>query len=319
MASPTRSETALIRPFDQLAEVDMSLNGVKLTVDHVAYDPGAVVLAEDVVTTGNFALSLPNPSDIRDAVNASPVPTQDCGLVVLATARSNRVSRVLLREYLKPDNWPESFTLNRAMSDVVLRDRAGFVLTVAVVLMHDLTPAPLQPNLAGTWLARREFSVSPERDDASFSPEELSEEIRVFHELPVGVTRYVHVGDWQDAEVLSDAVRVFVDPDILSLLLASPSDKASIQVQVELAIQAMETVASAIARELADDAKRAPSLEALAPFQAASRFFESLSRGTGVPVEDLLDSAVSDPSRLRSQLEAEFGLKSATIQALKES
>lgn len=319
MTSPTRSETALIRPFAQIEEADVPLEGVRLWVAGEEYPAGAVVLAEDVLAVAPLSLKLPSPQEVRAAVEKTSVPPQDCGLVVLGASRSNRVSRVIVQEYLKQDAWPASLSLPRDSSDLVLGDRYGFSLLVAVVLLHDLAPSPLHPHMAGTWLARREFAVSPEREDTSFSPEELTEEIREFLNLPKGVLRFVQVLNWQNADVLSDEVRVYVEPEVLNLLLASPTDRGAIQMQVELAIQSMETVAATIAHDLSDDGKQAPSSEALSPYPAAARFFESLSRSTTLSVEDLLDVAVGEPNRLRAHLEVAFNAKAVTAQALKES
>lgn len=222
MASMTRSESAIVRPFSQIESADHSLDGVRLQVGGEVYEPGAVVLAAETQEVAKFALRLPSPQDVREAVSRTIVPEVDCGLVVIASGKSHRVSFVALQQYLKPEAWPVELELQRSSADLVFNDQAGFSLTVAVVLLHDLTPAPLRPHMAGTWLAKREFSIGPEREETSFSPEELTDELRAHYHLPSGAVRYVQVGEWQDAETLSDQVHVYLDRDVLNLLLANP-------------------------------------------------------------------------------------------------
>ncbi|KMO75871.1 hypothetical protein MOBUDSM44075_02400 [Mycolicibacterium obuense] len=233
----------------------------------------------------------------------------------MATARTHRVSKVVLLENLTGD-WPSELALERSEADLVFNDRAGFNLTVAVVLLNELEPKPLRPHMAGTWLARREFKVSPEVDETSFSPEPLTNEIREYFGLPTGVLRYVSVEGVLDEESLSDAVRVYLDEEVLNLLLARPNDSAAVQMQIELAVQATESVAAAIAKELFNGA--VPSAEALEPAPAARRFYENLARTLDVDLADVLELAANQLPTLRAQLEAVFGMQAATATALKE-
>ena len=159
--------------------------------------------------------------------------------------------------------------------------------------------------------------MGPERQDTSFSPEELTEDVRKQFGLREGVQRFVFVDTWQGVENLSDAVRVYLDPDTLHLLLANLSDPGSIQLQADLAVYATETVASSIARDLmTGDDVAAPS--ALDAYPAAKRFFENLSRRLGVDLADVIQIATNDPALLRAHLEAAMDLKTVTTNALKE-
>lgn len=317
MSSAIRSETALVRPFTQIDAADTPLDEVRLVVGGEGHEAGAVVLPDDVLRTARLQLRLPAPLDLRAAVAQTVVPEQDAALAVIGVAKTNRVSKVFLLEYLKPDAWPAELDLDRSTADLVLNDRQGFTLTVAVVLRHNLNPEPLRPSIAGTWLARREFSVGPERQDTSFSPEELTEDVRKQFGLREGVQRFVFVDTWQGVENLSDAVRVYLDPDTLHLLLANLSDPGSIQLQADLAVYATETVASSIARDLmTGDDVAAPS--ALDAYPAAKRFFENLSRRLGVDLADVIQIATNDPALLRAHLEAAMDLKTVTTNALKE-
>lgn len=317
MTSATRSETARIRPFAHIDAADLSLEDVRFVVGGVEYEAGAVVLPDESLGSARLALRLPVPQEVKEKVARTVVPAVDCGLVVMASSRSHRICHVFVREYFKANAWPAELELERDVADLVLNDRAGFTLTVAVVLLHDLSPEPLRPHMAGTWLARREFVVSPQREDTSFSPEELTDEIRTFRKLPQGVLRFVDVGEWREAEALSDEVHVYVDPEVLNLLLANPNELTSVQMQIELALQATETVAVVIARDLASHGS-APSANALDGYDAAKRFFENLARNLKITLADALDYASNDPATLRAYLEVAFNMRVATSAALKE-
>lgn len=317
MIAPTRSESALVRPFAGISDADPPLSQVRLRVDGTEYEDGAVVLPPESFATAQLGLLLPTADEVRAHVENTVVPAVDCGLVLMATAKTHRVSKVFLREYLRTAEWPTEFNINRSDADLILNDRAGFTLTVAIVLLNDLAPEPLRPHMAGTWLARRDFKLSPEVEDTSFSPEELTDAIREHHGLPKGVLRFVEVEGVLNDEPLSDAVRVYVDPEVLHLLLANPMESSAIQLQIELAIQATENVAVAISRELAVNGAVA-SVDSLAGYPPAKRFYDNLAKKLGVDVADVLELATNRVPVLRAHLEAAFDMRAATSTALKE-
>lgn len=319
MTAHTRSETAVVRPFTGLRDADAALEPVRLALDDEEYEQGSIVVQADFLTKAKVGLRLPTSDDVRAGVEGTTVSVADCELVVLGTAHTNRASQVLFRVALDGDDWATPIPLKRKYADLVLNDRHGFGLTVAIVLMRDREPKPLHPHVAGTWLARRDFKVSPESEDTSFSPEPLNDDIRRLFELPPGVMRYVHVDDDTvlDTEELSDAVRVFADEDLLNMLFADPKEPSAEQMQTELALLATDTTAVAIARALADDGE-VPGPEALEDHPAASRLYERLAKVTKLSVGDLLNLAIDNQPVLRAHLEAAFDLQSATLKALKE-
>jgi hypothetical protein len=256
---------------------------------------------------------------VRAAVGKTSVPVVDCGVVVLITGRSHRASRVLLKDYLRIADYDVEFALDRSEADLILNDVNGFTVTVAIALLTAHSFAPLRPHIPGTWLARRMFMVSPERDETSFSPEALTPQIRDHYGLPAGTMRYIRIetDDLMEEEHIGDAVRVYVDPDVLSLLLANPTDSVSVQMQVELAIQATTAVAAAVVNELRDDNGKVDAT-GLDDHDAAKRFIDTLATTLKIGVADVLNLATEAPL-LSSHLEAAFGLRRATVSMLKEN
>lgn len=317
MNSPVRAETALVRPFAGIADADAPLEQVKLVVDGAAHRPGPVVLPSATLADAQLTVILPSPEEVRAHVEKTVVPTVDCGLVVMAAARTHRVTSILIQDHLRTASWPEEFTISRSSADLVFNDRSGFTLTVAVALLNDLTHEPLRPHLAGTWLARRDFRVSPETEDTSFSPEALSEDVRKHFGLPQGVLRYVRVEEVLEADAISDAVSVYLDPDVLSLLHANQTDKYAIQLQTELAVHVTEAVAAAITKALSSDGAT-PTPDLLDEHPAASRFMSRIASELDLSLMDVLFLTHDDPQTLRARLEAAFNLSATTTSALKE-
>lgn len=316
MTEYLRSETAIVRPFGGISEADIPLDDVKLLVNGTPHEPGTIVLPEASLTSANLTLVLPDVEEVCKHVEQTSVPLEDCGLVILAAGKTHRVTWVH-REYLRSAAWPTEFQMPRDQAPLVLRDPAGFTLTTAIVLLNELTPRPPRPHLAGTWLARRDFRLSPELDDTAFSPEELTDAIRAFHKLPPGVLRYVQVDDPLVEEGLSDAVRVFVDPAVLNLLLVSPSDAASVQVQTELAVITTETVAQKVAIALANR-DRPLTHDELTAFPATERFMVNLADSLSAKVDHVLAWSATQTEYLRARLESAFDMKAVTARALKE-
>lgn len=317
MTADTRSETALVRPFAGIEPAELPMAEVRLFVNDEAHDAGPVILPVSTLAEAEFRVTLPPRTDVWKSVESTPVPTVDCAFVVVLTAHTHRMSTVLFRLNISGGDWPEEIILPRAEHDMILNDQGGFNVTVATVLQHDLQAEPLRPSMAGTWLAKRDFKVGPEVDDTAFSPEELTQELREFYKLPEGVLRFIDVEGVLDAETISDAVEVYLDSDTLRLLLASPTDATSLQLQVDLAIQTTTAVAVEIARALSDDGGVATP-ESLSSHDAASAFCDKVATKLDVSVHEVLNLATRDTARLRALIEAAFDLSSVTAAALKE-
>lgn len=315
----TRSERAVVRPFVGIDEADKPFEEVSLLFDGLRFAPGAVVVPAHQLEDARIALRLPAPETVRAAIDRTKVPRVDCGFVVLGASRTHRASTIYYQEYLRLADWPTELVIPREADDLVLNDRAGFTLTVAVVLMRDAVPEPLRPSLAGTWLARRDFRISPELDESVFSPEELTAEVRKYHGLPEDTYSFIHVEDVLDAESLADCVRVYLDHRAMTLLQANPDDTIAVHLQIELAIQAAEAITREIARELraADEGRMEFGVVDLEPASPALTFLERLAVQTNLKVSDLLDMAQNGASLFRANLEATFGARDAILDILR--
>ncbi|MCV7402178.1 hypothetical protein H7K24_18745 [Mycobacterium fragae] len=315
----TRSERVTIRPFSQIDVIDGELDSVQLVVGGDPFEAGAVVVAEDLLSNARFKLLLPPATKLRWAVEQTTIPVANCALVVMVTSSTHRASTILLNERLTEGaEYPEEFALERATAELILNDRAGYAVTVAVVLLDQIPPAPLTPHQAGTWLARRVFRVSPEKQETSFSPEELTEEVRKTHNLPDGVLRFVAFDDLLAADDLSDSVHVYVEPSVLNWMLNNQSDHVVRQQEVELAILAYDMTAQMIIRQIRDEVPGRPLTEAdLEPYPAAHRFMGNLAVKFECSFSELLSRA-EDGQYVRPFLEAKFEATKFTLEALRD-
>jgi hypothetical protein len=319
MAQTTRSERETVRPFVGIEATDAALDDVRLHIDDEEHEAGSVVLEPFRLSGSKMKIRLPKVTDLRAAIAKSKLAEEDCGLVVLGTSRTHRDAQILLEEKISAASYESDYLLKRSDADLILNDQNGFTLTIAIVLLHDIETEPLRPNMAGTWLARRVFNVSPEKEDNSFSPEELTEAIREQFRLPKGTLRFVAVDDVLSADAIGDAVHVYVDGEVLNLLLANPTEPLAVQMQIELAVLAMDVVAQTIVHELQDAVGHSPTEADLEPYEAPRRFFESLGRAFERSVNEVIDISATAPELLRPLLEDAFGIRSATSTALKEN
>jgi len=325
--STARTERAPIRPFRNIASADLALDTVALLVNGDPEIPGAVVVSSDLLSSCDFALTLPTVEDVRSAVERTGLIVNDCGLVILAAGKSHRgASRILYAAHLNGADYPTTYPLDREPNDLVLSDRAGFSITVAIVLLVDYaTHEILRPHMAGTWLARRDFRVTVERDETSFSPEELTEEVRLDNNLPDGVVRFFKYTSVVGADDMSDVVRIYVEPTVLNWLFANEKKPASVQMQTELAVQAYQVAAAAMADEIrASLGGRVPSVTDLEDYPVAERFFDFLTDRVNqystseVSLSDVLDLATT-PGLLAAHLEVVFKMRESTLAALREN
>lgn len=317
--SSVRSEKYVVRPFSGLQAADDVLDGTVLSVDGTVYEPGSVVLDASLLASAKFALHLPTGKEMGDAVDSTPLGSADCGLVITTRALSNRWSHTVLREYVRHVDADPVMEIDRDIDRLVFADAGGFVISVAIVLLHELQPEPLRPNLTGTWLARRDFRVVPERAEFSFSPDELTDELRKQFSLPSNAPSFVHVDVDQlvGADDLSEAVGVYLDSSILRLLQQSQTDPLALHIQSELAVTTMAAVARGGLVAMQQDLGRPPLTADLDDFPAISSLYAQLTKRLNRKSMSALLDLMEDPDAFAAHLRAAFDVGKHTLAALK--
>lgn len=318
-----RAEYTTIRPFRNIGAADEALADVCLRVDDTEEHAGPVVLPPETLAGAKLTLELPELEFVRKQVALTGLHVPDCGLVILVTGRSHRgASNVVFCEHLHKADYSTAFVLHRAPDDLALSDRQGFTITVALVLLVDYANSePLRPNMAGTWLARRDFRVSTERDLTSFSPEPLTEQVRLSNKLPEGVMRFIDYRSVVSAEDISDVVTVYVDPTVLGRLFASETKAPAIKEQIELAVQAYSVIATSMVDDVRSEIGGEPTETDLAKFPVAEQLFEFLADTLSDATNDDVSVAkvlklVQARGMLASHLEAAFKMRDTTLTVL---
>jgi len=315
-----RTETYTVRPFLGLESADEALKGVRLAIGEEVHDPGSAVLSDYALTQEPLVLNLPDSAEyLRKAVEATKVPDVDCGLVVFASAQGLRTSVIIFRRSLNLDDFPSKLTIDRAMAPLVLSNKSGFKLTVALVLLNELQPHSLQPHAAGTWLARRDFRFSPERDDSIFSPDPLSEETRKYLDLPAGTLSFVDVPESViNSDSIADEVKVYLDEDTLNTLLRNPSDPWSRQLETDLAAHTLNVIAQSMIRAIQSERNTNRVTESeISGYPRVAEFFKTLASRLNRDVNSVVKIA-HEPDRLRAEIQSVFGLRLLTESALRE-
>lgn len=319
-----RAENTTIRPFRNIGAANVALESVVLLVDDEEEKPGPVVVAPETLASAKLTLTLPDIEYVREQVEKTGLHVPDCALVILATGRSHRgASRVVYCEHLNKADYSTSFVLHRTPDDLALSDRQGFTVTVAIVLLVDYaTTPPLRPNMAGTWLARRDFRVAVERDQTSFSPEPLTEQVRKANNLPAGVMRYIdYHGSIESAEDIAEVVTVYVDPTVLTRLFATETKAASIKEQTELAVQSYAVIATAMLDEIRGELGAEPTETDLVKYPVAEHLFDYIANTLSEATSDDISVSkvlkfVKTPGLLASHLEVAFKMRDMTLTAL---
>lgn len=316
-----KSEPRTVRPFIGIDAADEAMEKIRFVVngeEHQALEgsPGNLVLTDSDLAAATITLHLPDSEEVRGAVDKTGVPVGDCAFFVLARGRTHRASAALYAEYLAKAQVPTELTVDRDRFPLILRDRSGFNLTVAVVLMHNNTPEPLRPSMPGTWLARRDFRITPERDESSFSPEPLTDALRAEYSIPSGSTSFIKIEDnLETAEPISEAVRVFVDEKVLNTLHAAPNEPLAKYIQTDLAVTTMVTVAHAAYQRIAKPGGAVTEAE-LDAYAGIKLFFTNVAGSLGKSIDEVL-AMCTQPDILRAHLADAFGSLKATNAALK--
>lgn len=343
MANRVRVETATVRPFSglseleklfeervaaELAEVELVPAPLPTFIDHDLGDADgdlSVILAENGLEKApeTFATSL-----TRLVNDLGVQGFAEClRLVVVARAVSLRFATVI-GSWTLNDEIPVRMNISRCDDSVkfALQDRRGFDLRVALVLADDLPDAgPLTPALAGTWLAQARFRVRPQPNRGGFAPQELTPEIRRQYSLPDATLSFVAVQ--QDAllgaDDLSEVAVHYWDPDVLRLIQVRPKDHVSRYVQESMAVDLLTSVAGSIAQAITSEVGPDAGIEALKDYPAAEDFIEELTdlltttRKTPLTPDDVLKLAGKDLPKLKALIEGEFGVKKVLIDTLR--
>lgn len=315
----TRHESKTVRPFVGVEAAGTVMERVRLKVNGEEREPGSIVLSDDDLEGADLRLMLPDFDSLRSAVEQNGRSHLDCAFLILARSHTHRVCRPLYHEVLRKADLPAEFVLDRAHpdSDLILNDLEGFSLVVAVYLIRDLHPEPLQPHKVGTWLAKADFKVDREKSYSSFSPLPLTPELRAELDLPAQTPSFIEVKDnLLEADPVSEAVTVYYDVELLNILHANPGDPLVKQTQIDLAAQTMSVIAQSAVARIRGHKKGAPAApEDLDQHPGVKVFFQSLATQQSTDLATVIARA-EEADTLRAHISGAMSLRDATFAAL---
>jgi hypothetical protein len=314
-----RSESRTIRPFEGLSAAEDIFSRTLLVVDGKEYEPGSLLLPGNQVRTSNLTIKTStNLKEVQQACSDAGVPHKSARYVVFARSRMLRKSTIIYDHPIDRRDFLESIEIDRlAEEKLVFGDQSGFEISAALILWDALDKQPLKVSDPGTWLGRARFRIRPESDFSSFSPLHLDKPTRERLGLREGT--YSHILIQDDIlllEDLSDGVQVYLDEDVLNLLLQDESDGMAKAIQTQLAVNTITSIAQCIAQELKASSK---ALEDVSEEIGASRFIRKLAADSKIAPEDLLEMAETSPNLLVSLVESRFNLSNAIERLLKEN
>ncbi len=316
----SRTESRVVRPFAGLGRLGEVLVGSSLLLNGEALEDDSATRTAEQMATDVYELDVNvDLAVIRKAVDSLDIPEVDVGFVIVATGRTLKATIILHKSIVVGDDVPSRLQLSRVDYPEVFGDTRGFTLRCAVVLLHGIQPRPLKPHLAGTWLARRNFSVILESDViGGFNPSRLTAEAKQRFGLPDGTVSYVHVKDsLLEAESLNESVELLIDEQIHDSLYMDQNSSFGQFMQIEFALDFILTVTQAIVTELGDTGVPDIEVEALDATSPAAIFLKNSSSLTGMPIPELAETLRINPMKVRSLLQDSLELRDHALAGLK--
>lgn len=316
----SRSESRVVRPFANLGQVGEALDATTLLLNGEPLEADTITRTAEELASDQYQLEISIDLElVGRAVEAMGIPDVDTGLVVIATGRTLKATAVLVRENVGLGSSPRTVLLDRAEYPEIFGDARGFSVRCAVVLLRDLEPAPLKAHRAGTWLARRDFSVLLESDAiGGFNPTRMTMEMRESLGLPQGTVSFVHFkGPLLEAESLNESVDFLIDEDVHDLLYLDQNSPMGQALQIQFALDFVIATTRSLLAEMQESGLLDVEEDVLQTQTPAAVFLRNAASLAGLALKDLASTLDNDPERLRSLLQSSLELKEPVAAGLK--
>lgn len=314
-----RSESRTVRPFSGLSLAEDIFSRTTLCLDSNEYEQGSLLLPVSQVRNSSLKVNTKTTlEEIRKACDAAQVPYKSARYVIYARSRMLRRSTIIYEHSISRNEFEEEIAIDRLLGDrLVFGDQSGYEISMALILWEQLTFKTLQVTEPGTWLGRSRFRIRPENDFSSFSPLPLDKVTRDSLGLRPGTYSFIDIQeDLLTLEDLSDGVIVYLDEDVLNLLLTDESDSMAKAIQTQLAVNTISTIAQYIGNELKADGS---TIGELGEDVGASRFVYKLASNCKIDSNELMEMAVKNSNHLVSLIESQFNLANLVEHLLKDN
>lgn len=322
MTTPTMtlvgSHNFLIRPYAGVEALHKVLDITELVIGENRYLPGSVSLPNTQFPIDSATLEVYWDLDaITQHLSDAEIPLDDVKLACVIYGSVIAQSQVI-----------ENLSIAKVTSPVIISVKGepfitsspnGFDLRVFLYVARDAPSEAWRPNIAGTWLAFKEFRIAPQFALSRFSPTPLDDAIRHHYGLPAETLSYVRVGESiLDVDSLDEDLDVFVDVTILRLLQENPNSALSKYIQLDLAIATLWSLVIKVANLSKLSGSTSSDISTNVEGSAAWGLCRELARSVNISVEDLLASAQDEPGMVRSFIEVYVHSLKTTSLALRE-
>ena len=321
------SETRTIRPFVGGADFQRALGRCALQrLDGSGAEGGDVRVDLDEFLNAPIILRFPGDTMelVHSGLASCDLRPRDVDLVVLVSSPRLRFVDVAYRAPLS--ELGESLTSLQVGEEE--RPRAfraphgGADIRVYFCLNKQLPQRPLMPWRKGTWLGMQEFRVRTELSGTGFVPIRLTDEDRQRLGLPPDTVRFVTLEDADpfDSSPSGDAVKLYIDGDLLDRLAVMSSTPFGKHLQRQLFLDAVTAVVFAAHAE----ARERPELVSQHVDDFAGSLVHRLvgmvaGRGARSGEADARQSAyrrmLEDPNLFLARVEARMGLRRTLLES----
>ena len=249
------SETRLVRPYVGGEEFQRMLDACTLRcAEQVVEGGGEVSVSLDEYLNYPFVL-LFNDIDwslAKAGAAALDLQLADIDLLVLVAAPRLRFVDVVLRRDLESFvEMPDHIALSVADRPRALRaPHGGADIRVYFCINRTLAPRPLSPWRKGTWLGQQEYRVRSGLSGSGFVPIRMTDDDREHLGIPKDAARFVTLDDGDPFDVApgSDAVKLYVDGDLLDRLAVAAATPVGKHIQRQLFLDAASAIVFAAHR-----------------------------------------------------------------------
>lgn len=317
----SRHEERVIRPFVGLEDFSSIFDDVTLRVGDQKVNPNLYLDPDKFREASLNLTTFWNPKSVSDALGILKLEPKDVNFAVYLLGKTLK-EVVIVRDFaLSTIRNPETaISIGYQDAPRVLGDNlAGFDVVVALYLKKSRESKPLTVYEEGTWLAKTEFTVRPDRGLSMFSPLAMDSEIKKTMGLPKKTMFFLETQS-ESLFHTTDVERVFrfwVDERVYTELQDERS-KTSQAMALLMVRQALSGIIAVLSRNLGEF----PDIDsAVQQFDAgefeesvASRLVASIKRKLpNSGTEDVFVLAKNDPERLVALLDDAMNLSAEVL------
>jgi hypothetical protein len=321
----SRHEERIIRPFVGLDDLNDVFSEFTLTVCGFKASPNAFIPTDLFKEITLDLKTFWSPKEVNDAIEILGLKPDEVHYAVYLLGRTlKRVSLVRDASLAELANPETSISLTYTDAPHIFGDKvSGFDVVVVLYLKKGREAKPLTVYEEGTWLAKKDFTVRPERGLSLFSPTPMDAKRKVELGLPKKTLFYLEMNNESMflATEVEQAFTFYVD-ETFFILVSDERSNASQAMALLMVRQALSGVTSALAKSLAGKNLESFTSEIEAGEHddtVGVRLLKSIKKKIpGKSMFDILEMAAGEPEKLVSHLDDSMNLAGEILRVTKK-